>query len=44
MCIDKKEIIMEAEASDRERTSSGAIEASIVEKGGAPALAEEMER
>jgi len=44
MCVDKKDIIMEAESGDRERTSTGAIEATVVEKGGAPALAEEMER
>jgi len=43
-CIDKIEIIKEAEAKVRERTSKGAIEAVIVEKGGAPALSEEMER
>jgi len=43
-CIDKVEIIKEAEAKVRERSSKGAIVAVIVEKGGAPTIAEEMDR
>jgi hypothetical protein len=44
MCVDKKQAIMDAESADRERVSGGAIEATVVEKGGAPVLAEEMTR